>query len=718
MPTIKDMKQAHQVLAEFRYTPSKPHRGYTDRRLHIDLSTNTIQEFPIEEKVKKTFVGGKGYGMWYLWHATKADTRWDDPENELVFTGGPVLGITQYPGSGKTHVVSISPQTNAPNDNNVGGYFGPFMKFSGFDLIEVQGKANEDVVIVIDGNEGIVRIETAPLEGTNTYEVADQMVEMYAKDEADRRNISVISSGQAAEHTLMGILNFSWFDVRRKMNRVKQAGRGGPGTIFRNKRIKAMVVRYQGIGPNNNDVANMELLRKAGSRINTEIQKHDDTHCRMRQVGTVNMIEALDAADVLPVRNYQFGADPNTKKINSYVWKEHFTQGLFDGCWIGCTMSCSHGVDNFELRTGPLKGQKVTVDGPEYETAGGMGSNMGIFEPWFIIESNFYADHYGLDTISLGTTLAFVMECYDRGIINKEITGGIEIGFGNTDAAMELIHQMAEGKGFGKLVGQGIRPLKKYFHETLGITDTLIDDIGMEAKGMEFSEYMTKESLAQQGGYGMANKGPQHDEAWLIFMDQVNKQIPTFEDKAEALYYFPLFRTWFSLMGLCKLPWNDSEPEDNRTKYKGIEAAKVPEHVENYCLIYEGVTGEPLTPEKLIEQSRRTYNFQRMFNLRQGFGTRAFDTIPYRAMGPVTAEEYESRQKRYDDQLREWLGIDPTTLSTVEKIQKMRQYREDQYRQLQDVVYARRGWDANGVPTPQTLKELGIDFPEVLKLVE
>jgi aldehyde:ferredoxin oxidoreductase len=171
-------------------------------------------------------------------------------------------------------------------------------------------------------------------------------------------------------------------------------------------------------------------------------------------------------------------------------------------------------------------------------------------------------------------------------------------------------------------------------------------------------------------------------------------------------------------MGLCKLPWNDSEPEDNRTKYKGIEAAKVPEHVENYCLIYEGVTGDPLTPEKLIEQSRRTYNFQRMFNLRQGFGTRAFDAIPYRAMGPVTVEEYESRQKRYDDQLKEWLKIDPSAMSTQEKVEKMRAYREEQYHKLQDVVYARRGWDNNGVPTQETLKVLGIDFPEVLALLK
>jgi aldehyde:ferredoxin oxidoreductase len=128
---------------------------------------------------------------------------------------------------------------------------------------------------------------------------------------------------------------------------------------------------------------------------------------------------------------------------------------------------------------------------------------------------------------------------------------------------------------------------------------------------MEYSEYVTKESLAMQGGYGLALKGPQHDEAWLIFMDMVNKQIPTFEDKAEALHYFPMFRTWFGLNGLCKLPWNDIEPADNG---QTAEPAKVPEHVRNYVDIFNGVTGKNITKEELILQSERVYNFQRIFN--------------------------------------------------------------------------------------------------------
>jgi aldehyde:ferredoxin oxidoreductase len=147
-------------------------------------------------------------------------------------------------------------------------------------------------------------------------------------------------------------------------------------------------------------------------------------------------------------------------------------------------------------------------------------------------------------------------------------------------------------------------------------------------------------------------------------MDMVNNQIPTFEDKAEALQYFPMFRTWFGLMGLCKLPWNDVEPANNA---ETDEPAKVPEHVDNYVKIYTAVTGKHINKEELVRQSERVYNFQRIFNLRKGFGTREHDAQPYRACGPLTAEEYESRAERYDKQLQDWMGIDPAGKSTDEK---------------------------------------------------
>jgi aldehyde:ferredoxin oxidoreductase len=712
---IENMKSAHKLLCEYKYELKQIEKGYTNRTLYVNLSDKEVKEKPVTQLMKDKFIGGKGFGLWYLWNAVSEKTKWNDPENEIVIATGPLGGITQYPGSGKSLVVSLSPLTDMPIDSNVGGYFGPLLKFSGFDALELQGKSDKDVIIFIDGNKGIVRIEEAPLEAIDSHVLGEQLTEMYAENEADKRNISVVSAGTAAEHTYLGLLNFTFYDVRRKGTRLKQAGRGGIGTVFRDKRIKALVVRFEGVKGNLNHPADQGTLNRTGIKFHKEMHDLDDKQNRMRQVGTANIIEVMDQYDLLPTHNYKFGSHKDTEKISSKVFKEKITQGMADGCWYGCSMSCAKAVDNFELKTGPYKGQKVIVDGPEYENAAGLGSNCGIFDPDAILELNFYCDTYAIDTISFGTMTAFLMECYENGILNKERTGGLELKFGNADAALELIHQMSRGIGFGKIAGLGTKRMKEFFIKEYNADPSFVNDIGMEQKGLEFSEYMPKESLAQQGGYGLTNKGPQHDEAWLIFMDMVNNQIPTFENKAEALHYFPMFRTRFGLNGLCKLPWNDVTPANN--KYTE-EPAKIPEHVQNYVDIFNAVTGNSIDKHQLIIQSERVYNFQRIFNIRMGKGKRINDKIPYRAMGPVTVEEYESRQERYDGQLKELLGFDPTGKSTEAKMKVMREYREDQYEKLTDAVYKRRGWTMDGVPTLEKLNELGMDLPEVVEVIK
>ena len=714
-PTAQDIKQAHRVLAEYTYPVPKVDRGYAGQTLYVNIATGQIESRPVTDEMKRIFVGGKGFGLWRLWHAVAPDTKWNDPENELVISSGPLAGAILYPGTGKSLVVGISPLTNIVVDSNVGGYFAPLLKIAGWDALEVQGKAAEEVVIFIDGDAGRVTVETAPQEAVNTHVVSEQLTEMYARDVSDKRNISVVSAGQGSEHTRIGCLNVSWYDPKRGKVRVKQAGRGGLGTVLRDKKIKAIVCRRTGLKAEANAPADIKRIRAVGQRINKEIVELDDEQNKMRRVGTAHLVEIMDDYDLLPTHNFKFGSHPDSPKINSLVWDALFTQTHPDSCIYGCTMACSKGVDGYRVRTGPYAGHIVTVDGPEYETVAGCGSNLGIFNPPDIIELNFYCDTYGIDSISFGTLTAFVMECYEAGILDREKTGGLDLRFGNADAALELLHRMARGEGFGLIAGMGVRAMKAYFVEHFGADPAFVQDIGMENKGMEYSEYMTKESVAQQGGYGMTNKGAQHDEAWLIFMDMVNNQIPTFEAKAEALHYFPMWRTWFGLNGLCKLPWNDIEPADNALT---AEPAKVPEHVANYVALFSGTTGVEVTKEDLIFMSERVYNFQRVFNLRMGRGTREHDAIPYRSAGPVTVEEYESRVERYDKQLREKAGIDPTGRSTPDKVAAVRKYREAQYQSLIDAVYTRRGWTPNGVPTLETLRRLEIDFPEVVEVVK
>jgi len=718
---LKKIRFAHRVLAEYNYKKGEVNKGYANRTLYVNLSNNTIKEKPVTDEMKKKFTGGRGFGLKLLWDSIKLTTRWNSEENELIITTGPLCGTTQYPGSGKSLCLTISPSTNIICDCNVGGFFGPYLKFAGFDALEIQGKAKNDVVVVIDGEKGKVTIETAPLEDTNSHLLAEQLTYMYASEDTEksRQKVSVVSSGKGAENSYWGCLNFSFYDIRRKVARMKQAGRGGLGTVLRDKKVKAIVTKVEKIDGVSNHPADPVKLVKLGEKMHREIRDLDRLQCNMRAVGTGHLVEIMDAYDLLPTENYRFGSFPKVSKISSPKFYKLFTKIIPDGCWHGCTMACSKTVDGYTVKTGPYKGQKVTVDGPEYETIGA-GSNMGFWDPLWILEFNFYCDTYGIDTISTGTSMAFYMEMYEYGILNKERCDGLELSFGNGEAVLEFMHRIARGdKGeFVNIASKGIRRVKDWLIKNGWGDPQLIEDCGMESKGLEYSEYVTKESLAMQGGYGLTLKGPQHDEAWLIFMDMVNNAIPTFQNKAEALHYFPMWRTWFGLNGLCKLPWNDVEPANNA---ETDEPAKVPEHVQNYVEYQNAVTGWNVKKEDLILQSERCYNWQRAMNVWLGRGRRKDDWIPYRSMGPVTEMEYMSRKDRYDKQLVEKLGMKKEEIEKMnikEKMKMLYDYRRDQYQKLADAVYYRRGWTPNGVPTPQKMKQLGMDDPKMLKMLQ
>ena len=707
---MSDLK--FKVIKTLKYKRPAVEKGYANQTLYVNLSRSEIAVKPVTETMKRVFVGGKGFDLWLLWNAVKGTSQWNDPENEVCVSCGPLGGTPIYPGSGKSIVTTISPTTGSVMDSNVGGYFGPYLKFSGFDAVEIQGKAADETVVFVDGIEEKVQILGCSELPEDAYETSRMLTEHFGKGKP--RNISVISAGPGAKHTLIGCLNFTWYDAGRKRARYKQAGRGGTGTVFAHKNIKAVVVRWDTVTVSTNRPAEEDALKEVGKLHSHEIVELDPKQNEMARIGTTHLVTIMNDFDLLPTNNFRFGQHPQAPNLGKDVYRRLFDKG-FDGCWIGCTVACSHGIKDFVPMTGPYKGMKVFVDGPEYETIAGCGSNLGIFDPFTVTEINFYCDAYGIDTISFGTSLAFAMECFEMGLIDRTHTGGLELTFGNRLDALEVLHQMGRGEGFGKVVGQGVRRMKEWFAREYSADESVMEDIGMEAKGLEFSEYMTKESLAQQGGYGLALKGPQHDEAWLIFLDMVHNYMPTFEQKAEALHWFPMFRTWFGLCGLCKLPWNDIVPEDNK---ETMEPAKIMKHVEWYARYFSAVTGRQAGPDDLISMSEAVYNFQRLFNLKMGFGTRDYDGIPYRAMGPVTGEEYESRAERYDKQLVEEHKVDIKGKTTEEKVALLRRIREEKYETLKDAVYARRGWTPQGIPKVDTVKRLGIDFSDVIELLK
>ena len=723
------------LKSELEYKGQKISKGYANRTLYVNLSRNEIKIKPVTEEMKKRFIGGKGFDLWLMWNALPKDRRpkWNDAENEICIASGPLGGTTYYPGSGKSIVTTISPLTDIIIDSNVGGYFGPYLKFSGFDALEIQGKAEKEVIIYIDGVLNKIQIqELSSVDEFSLYshELTQELTKDYGELNGKYSQISVVSTGPASKHSRWGMLNFSWYSKLREWASYKQAGRGGVGTVFSDKNIRALICRGPKVTIDSNHPARLEEARNIGKKHSQEIVKNDPIQNEMRRVGTGHLPEIMNTTDLLPVENFRFGSHPTLTGTGFPYTREKFRDVYMvkegaDGCWIGCTVSCSHYSENHIVLTGPFKGQKVIVDGPEYETIAGCGSNWGVWDIKWVLEANFYCDTYGLDTISVGTGIAFIMECFELGILNEKGTGDLELKFGNAEAALELIHQIARGEGFGRIVGKGIKYMKDYFVKEFGANSEILQDIGMEHKGLEFSEYVTKESLAQQGGYGLTNKGPQHDEAWLIFEDMVRNSIPSFEDKAVALSSFPFWRTWFALQGLCKLPWNDIVPLDNKDnpikdEHTGeLIRAMIPKHLEWYAQYYSSVTGKTSSVKNLLKDSERVYNFQRIFNIRLGKGLREHDSIlPYRAMGPVTKREYESRQERYDQQIKEKIGVDPALKTIEEKMDILKAYRVRQYELLQDAVYKARGWNEGGCPTIKKIKELGIDYEDIINIIK
>jgi aldehyde:ferredoxin oxidoreductase len=714
-----------KILREQRYQPARVAGGYTDRILRVNLNNQeiTIQELPPD--FKKKYTGGRGYAIKLIWDETTRATRYDTPDNLLVMSNGPLGNEPGFPGTGKFIVGTISPLTDTFIDSNVGGHFGPLLKLAGFDALAVAGISRKDTVIIIDGDQGLISIA----DGADYSSDAEQgalsfgekiLKELNAGEYSD--SLAMVAAGAGALNSRFGIINSLYFDRKRNRIRAKQAGRGGTGTVMRTKRLRGIVVKSSLPKANGNNAVDKERVREAGNNLKNVITKYDPAQLNLEAWGTTGLSEYMNKFHIFPINNYQYGQSPEAAKVFGSVFRDkYFSQKIPDGCYYGCNLACSKGVENFTLTRGPAKGRMVSVDGPEYETVGAV-SNMGIFDPQFVLDYNWYCDEYSLDTISTGVTIGFFMECRQRGFL--DVTDiGYDLAFGNIASANRLLHEIAKGEGFGKIAGQGVARGKKWVAEKYASRKNLpldkalaeISKFAMEVKGLEFSMYVTKESLAQQGGYGFALKGPQHDEAWLIFIDQVYKEIPSLEKKADALKWFPLIRTWFNATGLCKLPWID---------VRNPEAAATPEPAKNvpslnYYIDYlNGTTGSHKTLQDILDDSERLQLLQKLINLRQGKGTRADDRVPLRAMGPVYLNEYESRAEYYDNWLRENLGDGVLPERDEQKLNLLIKIRKQNFERLCDIVYQRKGYTLDAIPKRETVIKFDLLDKQASKLLD
>ena len=408
------------------------------------------------------------------------------------------------------------------------------------------------------------------------------------------------------------------------------------------------------------------------------------------------------------------GRDRSAGKITP---KHLFDHRGMDGCFPGCNLRCTKG-GWVTLASSEHKGKKVWVDGPEYETAAGFGSNLGIWNPEFIMEANWHCDNYGIDTITTAVIMAFVMECYQRGCLTKEDADGFELNWGDEKAALQFIHDIAYRKtALTSIAGLGMIELINWIGERYAARTGKpsprkeLEQFAMQVKGLPFSLYRTHRSLSMQGSYAAASDiGAHHAAAWLIKVDLLGA-FPTFEAKAKALITYPRVRLGNDNLGLCKLPWVDVfNPDSNNRKDTDIYIN--PASQEIYADFYNGMLGTNMTWEQIFEQTDRDINLQRIMNMMAFEKTTGeHDWIPDRAIGPTDDLLYE-KEKDYNDQQLSIILSKPLRdiqkMHTADKREILMKHRKEELRKLIGVYYAQRGWNEAGIPKVETLKQIGL----------
>ncbi|MBW2144955.1 MAG: aldehyde:ferredoxin oxidoreductase [Deltaproteobacteria bacterium] len=704
-----------KIIHSLNYKPAAIQGGYTDQVLKVDLNSYSISPVDLPPGFKEKYVGGRGYALKFIWDGTSGDTHYNSPENILVMASGPLCNEPRFPGSGKFIVGTISPLTDTFVDSNIGGHFAPLLKLCGFDALVISGISSKNVILIVDADKGVIQIAESPSFDGDTDNGALSYGAALLKEFNGSRlseNIAAVTTGIGAANTRFGIINSLFYDRRRKRMRAKQAGRGGTGTVMFTKGLNAVIVRCSDAKVDANHQVDETGVKQSGASLKKVVSQVDPQQLRLSSWGTPILVEYMDKYHILPVNNYQYGQHPDAKDIFADVFLDrYFSKKIPDGCFKGCNLACSKGAEDVTLKYGPHAGRKVGIDGPEYETAGAV-TCMGIFDPQFIMEFNWYCDEYGIDTISMGVTASFLMECVQRGYLSEEDIG-YKLGWGDIAGVDRLLHETAHGENFGRVCSQGVLRAKSWVAERYASkTDQPLDRIvseldkfAMEVKGLEFSMYITKESLAQQGGYGFSLKGPQHDEAWLIFIDQVHKELPTFEMKAQALKWFPLIRTWFNAVGLCKLPWIDvRHPEADKTD----NPAQNQPTLEYYVQYLNATVGCNKSLQDILDDSERLSLIQKLINLRHGKGTRSSDQIPLRAMGPAFLNEYDARSEYYDTWLAEQVGNANVPDDPEERQRLIIKLSKESYKKLCDAVYKAKGFTPDAVPLPETIEKFDV----------
>ena len=550
--------------------------GYAGYVLKVDLTKGKVIKEELKRELIQKFLGGRGFGAKTLFDELAPGVDPLSPQNIIIFAVGPFTG-TLVPKGCKYSVISKSPMTNCYGDSEGGGFFGPELKYAGFDMIVIYGASEKPVYLWINDGRAEIR-DASNLWGKSTFETTELI-----QEELGDKSIKVACIGPAGENLVRYACICN--DLYR------QAGRTGMGAVMGSKKLKAVAVRGTGeikiAKPDEFLELAKEALKKTLEMPATKM---------LREQGTLLQIMASNEWGVLPTRNFQDGVFELAERLSAQYAIEHlFVKAR--ACF-GCPVACGHVR---YVKSGKYKG--ALNEGPEYELTAMLGSNCGIGSLECVTKAAQLCDELGLDGISTGNVIGFAMECYERGILTDKDTGGLKLNFGNEEALLEVIRKIASREGIGDLLAEGV----KRAAEKLGKG---AEDIAVHVKGLELPAYDARGSMGTALGFAIADIGGSHCRSWTMG-PEISKGI-RFEvaGKAEMVRDSIRARTLPDILGFCRFCLLDFD---------------------TYAKLLTAITGIEYKASDLIEVTDRVYTLTRAFNVREGI-TRQQDTLPKRVL--------------------------------------------------------------------------------------
>ena len=462
--------------------------GYHGAVLQVDLSAGTIEKRPIAPEDAERFVGGRGLGAKLLWDELR-DPGVDalSPQNPLIFTTGPLSGLP-IPSVSRTSVVTKSPVT-APLDSpypsastlayaNMGGFFGPEIRFAGYDEIVVKGAAETPVYLRIDDDRVEIK-DAGEFWGMGTDDFDRRFI-----DELGDRSFETCYIGPAGEHQVPTacIVNTA----------ARAAGRGGGGAVMGSKNLKGIAVRGSQMPPVHDHARFLELLEHARG-----LFRSPSVTNWARDEGTTWALEDFSNRGIQAVRNFREGsfaeaANLGVGEVRSKLWARSFA------CYM-CPLACKKsGV----VRTGPHRGTLVH-DGPEFETGTMLGANLMIGDLEGLMRCIFVADDLGIDAIAAGNVIGFLMEAYEKGHIDRDFLDGVDLRWGNVEATLEMLRKIAYREGVGDLAAQGFAALEGSIGQHSG-------KYAMHVKGQGLAAHNVYRQINKGVSYASSNRGACH----------------------------------------------------------------------------------------------------------------------------------------------------------------------------------------------------------------